>query len=122
MMRDKNDGGFEFEPDLQQEPLHQHAGLKDDSGSRPAISSSSVLLPQPEGPRIATNSPLSTVRSISRRAVTERPPAPGHTFPTCRHESVVMARVATTRSGVGSAQAGHRPDSRSHPPCTFRAG
>ena len=27
-MRDKNDGGFEFEPDLQQEPLHQHARLK----------------------------------------------------------------------------------------------
>src|SRR5215467_15144346 len=83
--------------------LPSSAMRPDDSGSRPAISSSSVLLPQPDGPRIATNSPFSTVRSISRRAVTERPPAPGHTFPTCRHESVVMARVATTRSGVGSA-------------------
>ena len=38
-------------------------------GSRPAMARSSVVLPQPEGPRKQTNSPSAISRLISPRAV-----------------------------------------------------
>src|SRR5262245_12781980 len=53
-------------------------------GSSPATAFSTVLLPQPLGPTMATNSPSSTTRSTSRTASSaastpERPPAPDPT-------------------------------------------
>src|SRR4029453_6955926 len=50
--------------------------------SRPAQSSRSVLLPQPLGPRIATNSPEDTFRLTSRSASTLSPLAPSQVFET----------------------------------------
>ena len=71
--------------------LPSNAMRPEESGSSPAISSSSVLLPQPLGPRMATNSPCCTVRSTSFSAVTDRPPGEVQTLPTCWQASVFMA-------------------------------
>src|SRR6476659_7592158 len=61
--------------------------------SRPAMIRSSVVLPQPEGPRKQTNSPLRMPRSISCRAV--KPP-----------KSLRMRRSSRSRSAVTPTRLG----------------
>src|SRR4029079_2341766 len=69
---------------------------------RPAISSSSVDFPQPDGPTTAKNSPLRISMSIGPSACTGFPPAAaGNTFVTPR--SVTCAAVTRSSSGVRGA-------------------
>src|SRR5690349_1899143 len=72
--------------------------------SSPASSLSKVLLPQPLGPMITTNSPRPTARSMPWSATTARSVDSPHTFVTSRHSSAVTAAIASELGGTTPPQ------------------
>src|SRR5258705_14011330 len=67
--------------------------------SSPARSLSRVLLPQPLGPMMTTNSPRPTTRAMSWSATTPRSVDSPHTFVTPRHSSDVTPVMTSELGG-----------------------
>ena len=74
--------------------------------SKPAMQRSSVVLPQPEGPRKQMNSPSATLKLTSVRA--RKPPKSLLTPSSCRNPplaGLASAVMTTALSGIGPGRA-----------------
>src|SRR5262245_26282137 len=78
--------------------------------SSPAMMRSSVVLPQPDGPRKQTNSPCATARSMSSSAVK---------LPNCLRMPLSLRKVVTGRGGVAAGLPSGRRGTGSAGPLAF---